>query len=79
MKADLLPAFDALVPHAEVSAALCEAAGRASLDAALDLHSICTRVGLPQARAADVERSMVVGRAFGVFTQVTPLTWPGGQ
>lgn len=75
MKADLLPAFDALAPHAEVSAALCEAAGRGSLDAALDLHSICTRVGLPQARAADVERSMVVGRAFGVFRQVTPLAW----
>jgi hypothetical protein len=75
MKADLLPAFDALAPHAEVSAALCEAAGRGSLDAALDLHSICTRVGLPQARAADVERSMVVARAFGVFAQVTPLTW----
>lgn len=75
MKADLLSAFDALAPHAEVSAALCEAAGRGILDVALDLHSICTRVGLPQARAADVERAMGAGVVCGVFAQMTPLTW----
>lgn len=75
MKADLLSAFDALAPHAEVSAALCEAAGRGILDVALDLHSICTRVGLPQARAADVERAMGAGGVCGVFAQMTPLTW----
>lgn len=32
----------------------CEAAGQGALDVPLDVHSICTRVGLPQARAAAV-------------------------
>lgn len=75
MKGELLSAFDALAPHCEVSAALCEAAGQGSFSASLGLHSICTRVGLPQARAADVERSLIAGQVYGLFAQSTPLTW----
>jgi len=75
MKGELLSAFDALAPHCEVSASLCEAAGQGSFNVPLDLHSICTRVGLPQARAADVERSLIAGQAYGLFAQSTPLTW----
>ncbi|HCF6874134.1 TPA: hypothetical protein NII69_000433 [Pseudomonas aeruginosa] len=75
MKGELLSAFDALAPHCEVSAALCEAAGQGSFSAPLGLHSICTRVGLPQARAADVERSLIAGQVYGLFEQSTPLTW----
>ncbi|HHQ6629738.1 TPA: Shedu immune nuclease family protein [Serratia fonticola] len=75
MKSELLNAFDALVPYCEVSAALCEAASKGSLDIPLDLHSICTRVGLPQARAADIERSLIAGQVHGMFMQSTPLTW----
>lgn len=75
MKGELLSAFDALAPHCEVSAALCEAAGQGSFIVPLDLHSICTRVGLPQARAADVERSLIAGQVYGLFEQSTPLTW----
>ncbi|HCM5463746.1 TPA: DUF4263 domain-containing protein [Klebsiella aerogenes] len=75
MKNEMLNAFDALVPHCEVSAALCDAASKGFLDIPLDLHSICTRIGLPQARAADIERSLIAGQAHGVFKQSTPLTW----
>ena len=39
------------------------------------MHSICTRIGLPQARAGDVERALVAGKRGGLFAQVTPLTW----
>ncbi|WP_177330903.1 phospholipase D-like domain-containing protein [Pseudomonas sp. AAC] len=70
-----MSAFDALAPHCEVSASLCEAAGQGSFNVPLDLHSICTRAGLPQARVADVERSLIAGQACGVFVQSTPLTW----
>ena len=75
MNAELSGAFDALAPHCEVSAALCEAAGRGILDLPLDVHSICTRIGLPQARAADVERTLAAGKSCGLVTQATPLTW----
>ncbi|HDU2899982.1 Shedu immune nuclease family protein [Klebsiella aerogenes] len=75
MKSEMLNAFDALAPHCEVSAALCDAASKGLLDIPLDLHSICTRIGLPQARAADIERSLIAGQAHGVFKQSTPLTW----
>jgi phosphatidylserine/phosphatidylglycerophosphate/cardiolipin synthase-like enzyme len=75
MNAELSGAFDALAPHCEVSAALCEAAGRGILDMPLDVHSICTRIGLPQARAADVERTLAAGKSCGLVTQATPLTW----
>lgn len=75
MKSELLSTFDVLAPHCEVSASLCEAAGQGSLDVPLDLRTICTRAGLPQARAADVERSLIAGQIKGLFTQSTPLTW----
>jgi hypothetical protein len=41
----------------------------------LDLHAICTRIGLPQARAGDLERSLISGKTYGLFAQSTPLTW----
>lgn len=75
MRAELLSIFDALVPHCEVSASLCDAAGQGALDVPLDVHSICTRVGLPQARAADVERALMAGQSSGLFLQATPLRW----
>jgi len=75
MSSDLLAAFDFLAPHAEVSAPLCAAAGRSRLDLPSDVHAICTRVGLPRARAGDVERAMFVGLAIGLFEQVGPLSW----
>lgn len=75
MKSELLSAFDALVPYCVVSAALCDAAGKDLFIGPLDLHSICTRAGLPQARVSDVERSLIAGQVFGLFAQLTPLTW----
>ena len=75
MQGELLSAFDALSPYCEVSASLCDAAGQGSFNVPLDLHSICTRAGLPQARVADVERSLIAGQAYGLFAQSTPLTW----
>jgi hypothetical protein len=79
MNAELSGAFDALAPHCEVSAPLCEAAGRGILDLPLDVHSICTRIGLPQARAADVERTLAAGQSCGLVAQATPLTWQVGN
>jgi phosphatidylserine/phosphatidylglycerophosphate/cardiolipin synthase-like enzyme len=75
MRTELLNAFDMLVPHCEVSAALCEEAARGSLDVPTAVHSICTRLGLPQARAADLERSLAAGQTCGLFENITLLTW----
>jgi phosphatidylserine/phosphatidylglycerophosphate/cardiolipin synthase-like enzyme len=75
MNSDLLKAFDALAPHAEVSAPLCTAAAQSRLDVALDVHSICTRISLPGARAGDIERALTVGIQFGIFEKVGPVTW----
>ncbi len=79
MRAELLNAFDTLAPHCEVSAILCEEAFRGSLDVPTVLHSICTRLGLPQARAADVERALSAGQACRLFEKTTHLTWRVGD
>ncbi len=39
------------------------------------LHAICTQLGLPQARAADLERSLTAGQTCGLFEKITVLTW----
>lgn len=75
MRTELLSAFDTLAPYCEVSATLCEEAGRGSLDVPTDLHSLCTRLRLPQARAADVERALSAGQACRLFEKTTYLTW----
>ena len=75
MNSSLLHAFDALAPHAEVSAALCATAAQGRLDLPSDVHTICTRAGLPRARAGDIERVLSVGRQLGLFGQVGPLSW----
>lgn len=75
MSSSLLHAFDALAPHAEVSASLCAAAAQGRLDLPSDVHTICTRVGLPHARAGDIERALLVGRQLGLFGQIGPLSW----
>lgn len=75
MSSSLLQAFDALAPHAEVSAPLCAAAAEGRLDLPSDVHTICTRGGVPRARAGDIERALTVGLQFGLFSQVGPLSW----
>lgn len=75
MRAELLKAFDTLAPHCEVSAALCEEASRGSMDIPAALHSLCTRLGLPHARAGDVERALSAGQSCGLFEKTTHMTW----
>jgi phosphatidylserine/phosphatidylglycerophosphate/cardiolipin synthase-like enzyme len=75
MSSSLLQAFDALALHAEVSAPLCAAAAQGRMDLPSDVHTICTRAGLPRARAGDIERALTVGLQFGLFGQVGPLSW----
>ena len=75
MKTDLLAAFDALAPLCEVGAPLCEMASVDALDMPLELRAICTRIGLPHARAGDVERALIAGQAVGIFSKATELTW----
>ncbi len=75
MNANLANAFDALAPLCDVSALLCEVAGVGALDVPLELRAICTRIGLPQARAGDVERALIAGQSAGVFFKATELTW----
>jgi len=75
MSSSLLLAFDALAPHAEVSAPLCAAAAQGRLDLPSDVHTICTRAGVPRARAGDIERALAVGLQLGLFGQVGPLSW----
>lgn len=68
-------AFDALAPHAEVSARLCEAASEGRLNVPQEVHRICKRIGLPGARAADVERALLSGLVCGVFEKHGAGTW----
>jgi hypothetical protein len=75
MSSKLLHAFDALALHAEVSAPLCAAAAEGRMDLPSDLHTICTRAGLPRARAGDVERTLSVGLQLDLFGQAGPLSW----
>lgn len=75
MKDDLLNAFDILAPLFEVTAPLCEAAGDGAFDIPRELRAICLQLGLPQARAGDVERALVVGESVGVFSRETELMW----
>lgn len=75
MKADLITAFDALAPLCEVSAPLCEMASADALDVPLELRAICTRIGLPHARAGDVERALIAGQSVGMFSKASELTW----
>lgn len=75
MRSSLLRAFDALAPHAEVSAPLCMAAAGGRLDLPSDVHTICTLAGLPRARAGDIERTLSIGRQLGLFGQIGPLSW----
>ncbi|MDM9561782.1 phospholipase D-like domain-containing protein [Bordetella petrii] len=75
MSYSVLHAFDVLAPHAEVSAPLCVAAAQGRLDLPSDVHTICTRAGLPRARAGDIERALSVGRQLGLFGQIGPLSW----
>lgn len=79
MKDELLRAFNALTPYCDVSAALCEAAGQGVLDLPLDVHTICTRVRLPQAQAAAVERTLTIGQKCNLFVQSTPHKWQVGD
>ena len=72
---ELLRAFDALAPHSEVSAPLCEVAASGALDMPVDLHAICTRIGVAEARAGHVERAMIAGGPTGLFERVTPTKW----
>lgn len=75
MHPELLKAFDALAPHCEVSASLCNAAADGVLAAPQDLHGICGRIGLAHSRAADLQRSLRIGQACGLFEQTAPLSW----
>jgi phosphatidylserine/phosphatidylglycerophosphate/cardiolipin synthase-like enzyme len=75
LQADVLRAFDALAPVAEVSAALCASAGERQFSVATELRSICTTLGLPQARAADVEKTLVRAQGCGLFARNSALTW----
>lgn len=75
MDTDLTTAFDTLAPLCDVSAPLCEVASAGGLDGPLELRTICTRMGLPQARAGDVERALTAGQAAGVFFKTRELTW----
>lgn len=72
---EVLRAFQALAPSAEVSAPLCDAAGQGSLATPTDLRAICTCIGLPQASAADVEKALHSGQAVGIFSRRSALTW----
>lgn len=72
---ELLSAFDALAPHCEVSAPLCEVAASGALDVPVNLHAICTRIGIAEARAGHIERALVAGGPTGLFEKTTPTKW----
>jgi hypothetical protein len=72
---DVLTAFRALAPLSEVGAPVCYAAVNKAFDSSTDLMKVCTRSGLPQAKAADVEHMLVVGETIGLFERTSQLCW----
>lgn len=72
---DVLTAFRALAPLAEVGAPVCYAAANNAFDSSTDLMKVCTRSGLPQAKAAEVEHMLLVGETIGVFERTSQLRW----
>lgn len=72
---DVWVAFQALAPCAEVGGPICRAAAGNAYDSATELRSVCTRAGLSQAKAAEVERLLIVGASVGLFERMSPLSW----
>lgn len=72
---DVWVAFQALAPCAEVGAPICRAAASNIYDSITELRRICTRAGLPQAKASEVERLLIVGESVGLFERMSPLSW----
>ena len=72
---DVWVAFQALAPCAEVGAPICRAAASNTYDSITELRHICTRAGLSQVRASEVERLLIVGESVGLFERMSPLSW----
>lgn len=72
---DVWIAFQALAPCAEVGAPICRAAASNAYDSVTELRHICTRAGLSQAKASEVERLLIAGDSIGLFERMSPLTW----
>lgn len=75
LSSDVLTAFRALAPLAEVGAPVCYAAANNAFDSSTDLMNVCTRSGLPQAKAGEVERMLLVGKEIGLFERTSQLRW----
>lgn len=71
----LLDIFDALAPFGEIGTCLCAAAGEGAFESPTELRAICTRLGLPQARAGEVERALLAGLRVGIFRKISALNW----
>ena len=72
---DVWIAFQALAPWAEAGAPVCRAAASNAYDSATELRLVCTRAGLSQAKASEVERLLVIGESVGLFERMSPLCW----
>lgn len=72
---NVLTAFRALAPFAEVGAPVCYAAANNALDSSTDLMKVCTLSGLPQAKAAEVEHMLLAGKRIGLFERTSQLRW----
>jgi len=72
---DVWIAFQALAPWAEVGAPICRAAASNAYDSATELRVVCTRAGLSQAKAFEVERLLIIGESVGLFERKSPLSW----
>ncbi len=72
---DVWVAFQALAPWAEVGAPVCRAAASNAYDSATELRLVCTRAGLSQAKASEVERLLIVAESVGLFERMSPLNF----
>lgn len=67
--------FIALANSCDVGAAICYAVGTGKFNSTLNLGNICTRSGLPQSRAADVEAFLNEATSRGLFARHTESSW----
>ena len=73
--AEVKKLFIALAKSCDVGAAICHAISVGKFSTTLKLASICTRSGLPQSRAADVEIFLNEASTRGLFAHQTESSW----
>jgi len=74
---EVLEAFKVLVRYGIIGEALCGMVGEGALRMPMAIRAICSGLGLPRTREANVEAILEDGQSFGLFERVSETTWRG--